>query len=360
MSGATWTGGSARPGRARSRTEPHQRRGRAARLAHGGGRGGRARQPAAGPRAVPRLPRAGGGEIVRPATIVVNKATIAASGSAGSPGARPSSASRRACSTRVADGMLRPERRGRPRLLVALWVDPGRDRRDGGARCEPRGDAQRARRRADAGGPDAVRALVDAPRGRGERVLRRRVSARARAADADRVRRDPALRAPARPAVPRGLGSRAAHAAVEATLVIVRSDDGLAGYASGDGLPDAALLERLLVGLDPRRTEVVRELCETVDFHGGAAWIAEVAVWDLVGARARRAAVAAARRALRAAARVRLERRAGRAGGARAARRRAARRGRARRQAPLPPRRLARRRRGGRGGSRRGRRATSR
>jgi D-galactarolactone cycloisomerase len=70
-------------------------------------------------------------------------------------------------------------------------------------------------------------------------------------------------------------------ARAEAALVIVRADDGTAGCASGDELPDAALLERLLVGLDPRRTEVVRELCETVDFHGGRPWIAEVAVWDL-------------------------------------------------------------------------------
>jgi D-galactarolactone cycloisomerase len=68
----------------------------------------------------------------------------------------------------------------------------------------------------------------------------------------------------------------------EATIVIVRADDGTTGFASGGDLPDAALLERLLVGLDPRRTEVVRELCESVDFHGGRPWIAEVAVWDLV------------------------------------------------------------------------------
>jgi D-galactarolactone cycloisomerase len=67
----------------------------------------------------------------------------------------------------------------------------------------------------------------------------------------------------------------------EPSLVIVRADDGSAGYATGDALPDAALLERLLVGVDPRRTEVVRELCETVDFHGGRTWTAEVAVWDL-------------------------------------------------------------------------------
>ena len=43
------------------------------------------------------------------------------------------------------------------------------------------------------------------------------------------------------------------------------------------------LLERLLVGVDPLRTEAVREICKTVDFHGGRPWAVEVAVWDLVG-----------------------------------------------------------------------------
>jgi L-alanine-DL-glutamate epimerase-like enolase superfamily enzyme len=71
--------------------------------------------------------------------------------------------------------------------------------------------------------------------------------------------------------------------AVDATLVAVRSDEGLTGYASGDRLPDADELERWLVGTDPLRTEVVREVCETVDFHGGRPWTLEVAVWDLVG-----------------------------------------------------------------------------
>ncbi|HKE79139.1 MAG TPA: mandelate racemase/muconate lactonizing enzyme family protein [Solirubrobacteraceae bacterium] len=70
---------------------------------------------------------------------------------------------------------------------------------------------------------------------------------------------------------------------VEANLVVVRSDDGVAGYASGDDVPDRALLERLLVGLDPLRTEAVREIFETVDFHGGRPWTVEVAIWDLVG-----------------------------------------------------------------------------
>jgi len=72
-------------------------------------------------------------------------------------------------------------------------------------------------------------------------------------------------------------------AAQEATVVIVRSDDGLEGYASGDALPDRELLERLLVGVDPLRTEVVHEVCETVDFHHGRPWTLEAAVWDLAG-----------------------------------------------------------------------------
>ncbi len=66
----------------------------------------------------------------------------------------------------------------------------------------------------------------------------------------------------------------------DATVVLVHTDEGITGCASGDPLPDRELLERLLVGVDPRRSEVVREICETVDFHGGRPWACEVAVWD--------------------------------------------------------------------------------
>jgi D-galactarolactone cycloisomerase len=69
----------------------------------------------------------------------------------------------------------------------------------------------------------------------------------------------------------------------DATVVIVRSDEGIQGYASGDALPEFELLGQLLVGLDPLRTELVRSICETVDFHGARPWTVEVAVWDLVG-----------------------------------------------------------------------------
>jgi D-galactarolactone cycloisomerase len=69
----------------------------------------------------------------------------------------------------------------------------------------------------------------------------------------------------------------------DATLVVVRSDEGVEGYASGDALPDRELLERLLVGLDPMETDAIHGICETVDFHHGRNWTLEVAVWDLVG-----------------------------------------------------------------------------
>src|SRR5262249_6777061 len=68
----------------------------------------------------------------------------------------------------------------------------------------------------------------------------------------------------------------------DATIVIVRSDDGVEGYASGDDVPNLELLERLLVGVEVSDTDSVHGIVETVDFHGGRNWIAEVAVWDLL------------------------------------------------------------------------------
>ncbi len=71
-------------------------------------------------------------------------------------------------------------------------------------------------------------------------------------------------------------------ASQDATIVAVRSDDGVEGYASGDGLPDRELLERLLVGRDVEPEEV-HEVLTTVDFHHGRNWTLEIAVWDLLG-----------------------------------------------------------------------------
>ena len=68
----------------------------------------------------------------------------------------------------------------------------------------------------------------------------------------------------------------------DATIVIVRTDDGSEGYASGDSVPDRELLERLLVGVDATNTDATHEIVETVDLHHGRNWIVEVAVWDLL------------------------------------------------------------------------------
>jgi len=70
---------------------------------------------------------------------------------------------------------------------------------------------------------------------------------------------------------------------LDATLVIVHAGDGQFGFGSGSPIPDRQLLERFLKGVDPMQTEVVREICETIDFHGSRPWPVEVAVWDLVG-----------------------------------------------------------------------------
>jgi L-alanine-DL-glutamate epimerase-like enolase superfamily enzyme len=69
----------------------------------------------------------------------------------------------------------------------------------------------------------------------------------------------------------------------DATVVVVRSDDALEGYASGDDVPDRALLERLLMGVDVTDTDRVHGIVETVDFHHGRNWIVEIAAWDLLG-----------------------------------------------------------------------------
>lgn len=71
-------------------------------------------------------------------------------------------------------------------------------------------------------------------------------------------------------------------AAFPETIVIVNSDEGVNGSCGGAPVPDLAMLERLLVGVDPTDTAAVFGICETVDFHGGRNWTVEVAVWDLL------------------------------------------------------------------------------
>ena len=215
----------------------------------------------------------GGGEIVRPATIVVNKSTISGERLGRITWGAAQLGIAQGVLDALADGVLDPADADDLVLLVALWVDP--DASDETAVREANRAAMRAAL-ADAVAPvapDAVRELVARREDVGNAFYAGRLM-RIASVEVRRYARplDPPFRAAWDP-VPR--------TRVEAELAIVRSDDGLAGYASGDRLPDAALLSGLLAGLDPRRTEVVRELCETVDFHGARPWIAEVAVWDL-------------------------------------------------------------------------------
>ena len=125
--------------------------------------------------------------------------------------------------------------------------------------------------------PTAARRARRRARLAAQPVLQRRLNAH-------RGDRDAALPVPARAAVPASPGTRCRARTRRRRSSIVRSDDGIAGYASGDALPDRELLERLLVGVDPSPTpRSCARSCETVDFHGGRPWTAEVAVWDLVG-----------------------------------------------------------------------------
>lgn len=64
------------------------------------------------------------------------------------------------------------------------------------------------------------------------------------------------------------------------TIVIVKTDEGVAGYCGGASVPDVDMLGSLLVGISAEETDRVLAVCETLDFHGGRNWTVEVAVWD--------------------------------------------------------------------------------
>ena len=121
--------------------------------------------------------------------------------------------------------------------------------------------------------PVAAAALVERRSG-SQSVLQRRLSE-------NRLDRDAGVPLSARSTVLRLGWEPRTHQ--DATIVVVCSDEGIEGYASGDAVPDRALLERLLEGLDVSDTDAVHELVETADLHHGRNWIVEVAVWDLLG-----------------------------------------------------------------------------
>ena len=173
----------------------------------------------------------------------------------------------------VADGLL--EASGDILVLVAVWVAANAEN-ETAVREAARTAVRKAIGMCVSGrDPEAAAQARGRPRHAPQPLLRRQLM-RITAVEARRYRVDfdPPFRAAWDP-IPRD------HQ--EATLVGVHTDEGVTGWASGDALPNHEQLESLLVGLDPFRTELVRELEETVDFHGGRAWTVEAAVWDLLG-----------------------------------------------------------------------------
>jgi L-alanine-DL-glutamate epimerase-like enolase superfamily enzyme len=69
----------------------------------------------------------------------------------------------------------------------------------------------------------------------------------------------------------------------EATIVRVETDEGLAGFGSGDlmlGLEDN---KHLFIGQDPLAIERHYRLIANIGFHYGRCWPLDIALWDLAG-----------------------------------------------------------------------------
>lgn len=69
----------------------------------------------------------------------------------------------------------------------------------------------------------------------------------------------------------------------DATIVRVRTDDGVTGIGSGDTMAGFEQVEHLFLGQDP--LDIVRHVkaIETANFHGGCYWPLEAALWDIIG-----------------------------------------------------------------------------
>lgn len=68
-----------------------------------------------------------------------------------------------------------------------------------------------------------------------------------------------------------------------ATLVTVRTDEGVTGYGSGDTMDGFDAYRSLFLGTDPLQIlQQVRRI-ETINFHGGRYWPLEAALWDIIG-----------------------------------------------------------------------------
>ncbi len=69
----------------------------------------------------------------------------------------------------------------------------------------------------------------------------------------------------------------------DATLVTVRTDEGITGYGSGDSMTGFADYAGLFVGRDPLEIAAHVRRLETIAFHAGRYWPLEAALWDIAG-----------------------------------------------------------------------------
>ncbi len=68
-----------------------------------------------------------------------------------------------------------------------------------------------------------------------------------------------------------------------ATLVRVRTDEGVTGVASGDTMSGFDEFAHLFIGRDPLALTAHARTLETISFHAGRYWPLEAALWDLAG-----------------------------------------------------------------------------
>jgi L-alanine-DL-glutamate epimerase-like enolase superfamily enzyme len=69
----------------------------------------------------------------------------------------------------------------------------------------------------------------------------------------------------------------------DATIVRVRTDEGLEGIGSGDTMTGFAGHEPLFIGEDPLRVERHYRILTNIQFHYGRCWPLDLALWDLAG-----------------------------------------------------------------------------
>jgi L-alanine-DL-glutamate epimerase-like enolase superfamily enzyme len=68
-----------------------------------------------------------------------------------------------------------------------------------------------------------------------------------------------------------------------ATIVQVKTDEGISGIGSGDMMLGFSGHEYLFVGQDPLEIERHWQVLDNIDFHYGRCWPLDIALWDLMG-----------------------------------------------------------------------------